>query len=287
MALYDLPPAQSPAPGAKPPRKQDEAVWRKIPQALTAKVLAARLELLYASLRLPAELHAQICLAVFPEAYAAGARSPSPLTSPPNSTRRLLDLHERAKSHQELFRDGDCDVPEDRAILVRPITQEHSSGTLAPKFRRKKGTEEKEMVEYEYAPMRGEGRANLPDCSDRCIREGDLRHEREAARAEARPGLEATVELLKEVFEQPKDVVQTFPARLRRARKKRGWGLKVLARKTGYTMAYLAMLERGKRRPSLEALEALATAYHASADEMVLTHWPDLGTPVGDPGDDD
>lgn len=45
-----------------------------------------------------------------------------------------------------------------------------------------------------------------------------------------------------------------------------------LARVTGYSMPTLSWVERGKQRPSLQLLAALAGAYHLTLDQVVSAY---------------
>jgi transcriptional regulator with XRE-family HTH domain len=73
------------------------------------------------------------------------------------------------------------------------------------------------------------------------------------------------------------DVLAEVGPRLRRLRERRGLTLTVLAAETGISKSTLSRLESGQRKPSLELLLPLATAFHLPLDELV-------GAPrVGDP----
>ncbi|MFI5707765.1 helix-turn-helix domain-containing protein [Kribbella sp. NPDC051620] len=65
--------------------------------------------------------------------------------------------------------------------------------------------------------------------------------------------------------------------RLRRLRAQRGITLAVLAETTGISKSTLSRLESGQRRPSLELLLPLATAYRVPLDELVGA--PEVGDP--------
>ena len=68
---------------------------------------------------------------------------------------------------------------------------------------------------------------------------------------------------------QPGVVMTGFAARLRRVRRERGWGQQVLARKSGLTQQHISLMERGERRPSIEAIRAMAAALGVSADVLL------------------
>ncbi|NBM15718.1 helix-turn-helix domain-containing protein [Streptomyces sp. GC420] len=65
--------------------------------------------------------------------------------------------------------------------------------------------------------------------------------------------------------------------RLRRLRAERGITLAALAETTGISKSTLSRLESGQRRPSLELLLPLATAYQVPLDELVGA--PEVGDP--------
>src|SRR5918911_1381757 len=73
------------------------------------------------------------------------------------------------------------------------------------------------------------------------------------------------------------DVLAEVGPRRRRLRERRGVTLTALAAHTGISKSTLSRLENGERKPSLELLLPLASAYHLPLDELV-------GSPrVGDP----
>jgi transcriptional regulator with XRE-family HTH domain len=79
--------------------------------------------------------------------------------------------------------------------------------------------------------------------------------------------------------EQPayQAVLDEVGDRLRRLRAQRGITLAVLAETTGISKSTLSRLESGQRRPSLELLLPLATAYRVPLDELVGA--PEVGDP--------
>ena len=68
---------------------------------------------------------------------------------------------------------------------------------------------------------------------------------------------------------QPGVVACGFAARLRRVRREKGWGQQVLAHKSGLTQQFISLVERGERRPSIEAAQSLAAALGVSADVLL------------------
>ena len=73
------------------------------------------------------------------------------------------------------------------------------------------------------------------------------------------------------------DVLAEVGPRLRRLRERRGLTLTALSSQTGISKSTLSRLETGERKPSLELLLPLSTAFHLPLDELV-------GAPrVGDP----
>lgn len=79
--------------------------------------------------------------------------------------------------------------------------------------------------------------------------------------------------------EQPayQAVLDEVGDRLRRLRVQRGITLAALAETTGISKSTLSRLESGQRRPSLELLLPLATAYRVPLDDLVGA--PDVGDP--------
>jgi transcriptional regulator with XRE-family HTH domain len=65
--------------------------------------------------------------------------------------------------------------------------------------------------------------------------------------------------------------------RLKRVREHRGITLTALAQLTGISKSTLSRLETGQRRPTLELLLALSTAYRVPLDDLVAA--PDVGDP--------
>lgn len=65
--------------------------------------------------------------------------------------------------------------------------------------------------------------------------------------------------------------------RLKRVREQRGITLTALAQTTGISKSTLSRLESGQRRPTLELLLALSTAYRVPLDDLVAA--PDVGDP--------
>jgi len=58
-----------------------------------------------------------------------------------------------------------------------------------------------------------------------------------------------------------RDVVRTIAELLTDLRAQRGWPLRELAQRSGLSIAYLSELERGRKLPTLEALDQLAAAF--------------------------
>ena len=58
----------------------------------------------------------------------------------------------------------------------------------------------------------------------------------------------------------PMDLLERFAANVRRLRAKRNLSQKALAERTGVSVSYVSMLERGQRSPPLETIEKLARA---------------------------
>jgi transcriptional regulator with XRE-family HTH domain len=56
------------------------------------------------------------------------------------------------------------------------------------------------------------------------------------------------------------DLLQRFAANVRRLRAKRNLSQKALAERSGVSVSYVSMLERGQRSPPLETIEKLARA---------------------------
>ena len=56
------------------------------------------------------------------------------------------------------------------------------------------------------------------------------------------------------------DLLERFAANVRRLRAKRNLSQKALAERTGVSVSYVSMLERGQRSPPLETIEKLARA---------------------------
>jgi len=65
--------------------------------------------------------------------------------------------------------------------------------------------------------------------------------------------------------------------RLKRVREQRGITLTAVAQTTGISKSTLSRLESGHRRPTLELLLALSTAYRVPLDDLVAA--PDVGDP--------
>ncbi|GAA3113292.1 helix-turn-helix domain-containing protein [Streptosporangium carneum] len=72
-------------------------------------------------------------------------------------------------------------------------------------------------------------------------------------------------------------VLDEVGPRLRRLRVKRGLTLTALSEVTGISKSTLSRLESGQRRPSLELLLPLASAYHVPLDDLVGA--PEVGDP--------
>lgn len=56
------------------------------------------------------------------------------------------------------------------------------------------------------------------------------------------------------------DLLQRFAANVRRLRARKKLSQKALAERTGVSVSYVSMLERGQRSPPLETIEKLARA---------------------------
>jgi transcriptional regulator with XRE-family HTH domain len=65
--------------------------------------------------------------------------------------------------------------------------------------------------------------------------------------------------------------------RLKRVREQRGITLTAVAQRTGISKSTLSRLETGQRRPTLELLLALSSAYRVPLDDLVAA--PDVGDP--------
>ena len=61
---------------------------------------------------------------------------------------------------------------------------------------------------------------------------------------------------------------------IREFRKKRNMSLKELAEKANLSVSYLCEIERGKKQPSLEVIEKLASALNISKDALFDEHFP-------------
>ncbi|MFF4319312.1 helix-turn-helix domain-containing protein [Streptomyces sp. NPDC001568] len=72
-------------------------------------------------------------------------------------------------------------------------------------------------------------------------------------------------------------VLDEVAPRLRRLRTQRGLTLAALSEETGISKSTLSRLESGQRRPSLELLLPLASAYHVPLDDLVGA--PEVGDP--------
>jgi XRE family transcriptional regulator, regulator of sulfur utilization len=57
--------------------------------------------------------------------------------------------------------------------------------------------------------------------------------------------------------------------RLREARQSRGWSLRALGEKTGFSASFLSQVELGQSSPSLGSLEKIATALGLSLSEVI------------------
>ncbi len=62
-----------------------------------------------------------------------------------------------------------------------------------------------------------------------------------------------------------------FANRLRALRTERAWSQPDLARRSSLSAAMVSMLERGERKPSLEALELLAAAFEVDPSALVAS----------------
>jgi transcriptional regulator with XRE-family HTH domain len=75
----------------------------------------------------------------------------------------------------------------------------------------------------------------------------------------------------------PDVAVGEVGSRLKRVREQRGLTLTAVAQTTGISKSTLSRLETGQRRPTLELLLALSTAYRVPLDDLVAA--PDVGDP--------
>lgn len=58
-------------------------------------------------------------------------------------------------------------------------------------------------------------------------------------------------------------------ARIRQARKEKGWSRDVLAKKSGISLYYIGHIERGTRRMSMDTFVNLCRALETNADELL------------------
>lgn len=258
--------ADSPLRSPRPSRAEGEPKPKKI----SVGELSTRLELAFGLVPLPVEMWGKICKVLLPEEYGDGGRAVSPMTHLPHSLSRIDAYIERASKRMEVCHPKDKDFADSEGVLPE-YDFDRPSGTLAPK--RLHG----EAVGYEKQNLSGEGRAELPECSDRLIRDGG---EAKRTRREKDDG-RAAVEMLRKVLSHEidgKSLGQTFPGRLRRAREQKNWSLKRVAKKTGLSFGFLAKVERGEKRPSYATLKAIAHLYGGSnltAADLLLSPWPD------------
>lgn len=68
--------------------------------------------------------------------------------------------------------------------------------------------------------------------------------------------------------------------RFRTRRRAQGFTLKDVARKTGFTEAYLSQVETGRASPSLAALKRMTAGYGLSMVELFADESPEANTPV-------
>lgn len=64
---------------------------------------------------------------------------------------------------------------------------------------------------------------------------------------------------------------ESFPSKLKKARKNTGFTQREVAQETGITASVLARYETGKLEPSIETLGILADFYQVSADWLIGT----------------
>lgn len=64
-------------------------------------------------------------------------------------------------------------------------------------------------------------------------------------------------------------LIQVFGRNVRTARKEKGWTQEQLAFEAGIKRAYLSEIEGGKRNPTLEVVEKIATALGVPPAELV------------------
>jgi transcriptional regulator with XRE-family HTH domain len=61
---------------------------------------------------------------------------------------------------------------------------------------------------------------------------------------------------------------KTFGNRIAALRKAKGWSQEAFADKCGFARSYMSRIERGRGNPSLDAIQALATALRVPVREL-------------------
>lgn len=77
-------------------------------------------------------------------------------------------------------------------------------------------------------------------------------------------------------------VMRIISQRLKDKRKETGLSLEQLAEKAGISTSYLAYIEMGRRKPTLETLQKLAAALHIPMSELVKAPKDGEHAPAGD-----
>ncbi len=261
--------ADSPLPHrAKPtkPKKANASKTGDTSKKVSVSEFGTRLELAFGQVPIPADLWSKICKVLLPEEYEDSGLPSSPMVHLPHSLSRMDEYMRRAREGREICHPRDIDFADGQGVLPE-YDFDRPSGTLAPK--RLGG----EAVDYEAQALSGEDRAELPECSDRLIRDGG-----EARKARQKDNGQAAVQMLRGVLSQNLRAGQSFPGRLREARVRRNWSLKRVARKAGISLGFLAKVERGEKRPSYGTLRSLAKVFGGSTltvADILLSPWPD------------
>lgn len=261
--------ADSPLPHRVKPTKPKKANASKTgdnSKKVSVSEFGTRLELAFGQVPIPADLWSKICKVLLPEEYEDSGLPSSPMVHLPHSLSRMDEYMRRAREGREICHPRDIDFADGQGVLPE-YDFDRPSGTLAPK--RLGG----EAVGYEAQALSGEDRAELPECSDRLIRDGGETRNTRREKSE-----DAVIGMLKRVFDKPDFAVESFPGRLRKARLRRRWTLKTVAKRTGYHLSYIGYIEAGSRRPTYDALKAIAHAFGGSnltAAEILLSPWPD------------
>lgn len=258
--------ADSPLPHRVRPKKANASKTGDNSKKVSVSEFGTRLELAFGQVPIPADLWSKICKVLLPEEYEDSGLPSSPMVHLPHSLSRMDEYMKRAREGVEICHPRDIDFADGQGVLPE-YDFDRPSGTLAPK--RLGG----EAVGYEAQALSGEDRAELPECSDRLIRDGG-----EARKARQKDNGQAAVQMLRQVFNQNRPAVESFPERLRAARKRRGWTLRRVANKTGCTLQYISLIELGARRPSYGILKALAHLFGGSnltVADILLSPWPD------------